>query len=78
MLLRLRGKLQQRGISLRLAEAHASVRELLRAEGLDEKVGPINRFVSVADLVEDFQQQTKALETAAAPELNPPLRTRLD
>jgi len=59
MLLKLQSELRQRGIRLDIAEAHASVRDLLRAEGLDEKIGPINRFTSVADLVEDFQQQSQ-------------------
>ena len=31
-----------------------SVRDVLRLEGLEEKVGRINRFTSVADAVEDF------------------------
>jgi high affinity sulfate transporter 1 len=59
MLHKLQTELLKRGIRLGIAEAHASVRDLLRAEGLDEKVGPINRFTSVADVVEDFQQQSK-------------------
>jgi MFS superfamily sulfate permease-like transporter len=63
MLLKLQTELMKRGIRLSITEAHALVRDLLRAEGLDEKIGPINRFTSVADVVEDFQQQTKELET---------------
>jgi high affinity sulfate transporter 1 len=59
MLLKLQIELRQRGIRLGAAEAHASVRDLLRAEGLDEKIGPINRFTSIADLIEDFQQQRR-------------------
>lgn len=59
MLLKLHVELQKQGIRLGIAETHASVRELLRAEGLDEKVGPINRFTSVADLIENFQQKNK-------------------
>lgn len=39
------------GIKLRLAEAHASVRDILRAEGLDERVGPITRRLSVDDVI---------------------------
>jgi hypothetical protein len=30
---------------------------LLRAEGVDERVGGINRFASVADVVEHFQKE---------------------
>jgi SulP family sulfate permease len=62
MLLKLQTELRQRGIRLGIVEAHASVRDLLRAEGLDEKIGPINRFTSVADLIENFQQQSKTGE----------------
>jgi SulP family sulfate permease len=39
------------GVQLRLAEAHASVRDILRAEGLHELVGPINRHLSVDDVI---------------------------
>lgn len=59
MLLKLQLELLQRGIRLGIVEARASVRDLLRAEGLDEKVGAISRFMSVADLIENFQQQSK-------------------
>jgi hypothetical protein len=34
------------------------VRDLLRAEGVDERVGGINRFASVADVVDDFQAES--------------------
>ena len=42
---------------LRLAETHAEVRDLLRAEGLGTKVGTIDRFTSVADAVESFESE---------------------
>ncbi len=45
-------ELAKRRIELRLVEARSGVRDLLRAEGLDEKVGRIDRFESVADVVE--------------------------
>jgi MFS superfamily sulfate permease-like transporter len=59
MLLKLQTELLKRDIRLGIAEAHASVRDLLRVEGIDEKIGPINRFTSVEDLIENFQQQSK-------------------
>src|SRR5262249_25651202 len=59
MLLKLQIELMKRGIRFGIVEAHAPVRDLLRAEGLDEKIGPINRFTSVADLIENYQQQNK-------------------
>jgi high affinity sulfate transporter 1 len=78
MLLKLGEELQQRGISLRFAEAHAFVRDLLRAEGLDEKISPINRFTSVADVIEDFQQQTQETKAEVVPGLSLLLQKRLD
>jgi MFS superfamily sulfate permease-like transporter len=59
MLLKLQSELRQRGIRLGIAEARAAVRDLLRAEGLEEKIGPVSRFTSVADLIENFQQNNK-------------------
>jgi MFS superfamily sulfate permease-like transporter len=44
------------GTTVRLVGARASVRDLLRAERLEERVGPIDRRVTVADVVEEFQQ----------------------
>jgi hypothetical protein len=35
------------------------VRERLRAEGVDVKLGAIDRFTSVADAVEEFQEPTR-------------------
>ncbi len=55
MLGRLSDELARRSITLRVTDAHASVRDLLRAAGVDEKVGGVNRFASVADVVDHFQ-----------------------
>jgi len=41
-------------IQLQLVEAHASARDTLRREGMEEKAGTINRFTSVADAVDAF------------------------
>jgi SulP family sulfate permease len=43
--------LAPRGISLKIAEAHAMVRDMLRAEGIEHLLGHISRKVSVDDLV---------------------------
>lgn len=51
------------GIRVQAVEARASVRERLRHEGVDAKLGVVNRFTSVADAVEAFQ--------ATAPGENP-------
>jgi hypothetical protein len=38
----------------RIVEARASVRDVLRVEGLERLLGPISRRASVAQAVEDF------------------------
>jgi len=43
---------------LRLAITRSSVRDRLRNEGVDVKLGLIDRFTSVADAVEASQNQT--------------------
>jgi MFS superfamily sulfate permease-like transporter len=45
-----------KGIQFQAVEARSSVRDRLRNEGVDEKLGGINRFTSVADAVESFQK----------------------
>jgi high affinity sulfate transporter 1 len=54
MLASLSDELAKRHITLRVAEARGATRDLLRAEGVDAKVGGIDRFTSVADVVEHF------------------------
>lgn len=51
----LHAELEKRGIPLRLAEARSSVRDMLRTEGIEEKVGRINRFTTVADAIDPPQ-----------------------
>ena len=53
-LVQLADELAANGIGLRLVEARASVRDRLRAAGLDEKVGGIDRFRTVSQVVEHF------------------------
>jgi SulP family sulfate permease len=49
MLSRLYEELKPLHIGLRIVGAHASERDILRAERLDEVAGPIHRDISVAD-----------------------------
>src|SRR5262249_10811176 len=49
-------ELETIGIRMEVVEARASVRDRLRAEGLDEKLGGIDRFRTVAQVVEDFER----------------------
>ena len=52
MLLQLHKELGERGITLQVVEAHAAVRDILRAEGVDRVIGPIDRHVTLADLID--------------------------
>jgi high affinity sulfate transporter 1 len=54
MLRELHEELSAAGIALRLAEARSGVRDILRAEGLEERVGDFGRRSSVDDVVESF------------------------
>jgi high affinity sulfate transporter 1 len=58
MLAGLQDKLAAAGIRLRLVAAHASVRDILRAEGLEERVGYFGRHISVADAIDEFHGGT--------------------
>ena len=51
MLHELHAELARRGIALRIVGAHGSVRDLLRAEGLDKKVGGLDRAVTLDSLL---------------------------
>jgi high affinity sulfate transporter 1 len=59
MLDAMQAELRETGATLRLVDARAAVRDILRAEGLEEHVGPIDRRVSVADVVDEFQRSTR-------------------
>jgi sulfate permease, SulP family len=43
------------GIRVHVVEAHSAVRERLRGQGLDARLGGIDYFTSVADVVDDFR-----------------------
>jgi anti-anti-sigma factor len=55
MLAGLHEDLAKREIRLRVVEAHAKVRDLLRAEGLEERVGYLGRHLSVDQAIAEFQ-----------------------
>jgi SulP family sulfate permease len=60
MLAKLHALLKSQGIRLRLVSAHAAVRDMLRAEGLEETIGYFGRRTSVADAIDEFQGGTAA------------------
>jgi len=49
-------ELTAKGIQFQAVESRSSVRDRLRNEGVDDKLGGINRFTSVADAIEAFQK----------------------
>ncbi len=55
MLATLHAELQAAGMGLRLVGARATVRDLLRAEGMEALVGYFGRRSSVADVIDEFQ-----------------------
>src|SRR5881227_1038330 len=58
MLGSLADELSATGIRVQAVEARSSVRERLRSEGVDTKLGGINRFTSVADALENLNFST--------------------
>jgi SulP family sulfate permease len=46
-------------ITFHALEARSSLRDRLRLEGVDAKLGGVNRFTAVADVVEHFQSEQK-------------------
>jgi high affinity sulfate transporter 1 len=56
MLSTLQKDLAARGATLRLAEAHSRARDLLRAEGLEERVGYLGRHLSVDQAIAELEQ----------------------
>jgi high affinity sulfate transporter 1 len=60
MLHAMQAALMEAGTTLRLVDARAAVRDILRAEKLEEHVGSIDRRVSVADVVDEFQRSTRS------------------
>ena len=53
MLASLSDALRERGATLRIADARGHARDLLRADGLETKVGTIDRASSVADVLDE-------------------------
>jgi MFS superfamily sulfate permease-like transporter len=52
--------LAKRNVRLRIVEAHAGPRDLLRAEGLEEQVGYFGRHISVDQAIAEFSDPQPA------------------
>jgi MFS superfamily sulfate permease-like transporter len=53
-------ELTAKGIRFQTVEPRSSVRDRLRNEGVEERLGGVNRFTSVADAIDDFQSTPNA------------------
>jgi SulP family sulfate permease len=51
-------ELRAQGIRFQAVEPRSSVRDRFRKEGVDEKLGHVNRFTTVADVIDHFQKIT--------------------
>ena len=60
MFLNLHAEIARRGIAFRLVEARSKVRDILRTEGIEDKIGRIDRFTMLADAIDDFKSQGAA------------------
>jgi hypothetical protein len=56
MLHRLHEELASRGIALRIVGARGRVRDLLRAEGIAEKIGGLDRVATLDGLLSDIRK----------------------
>ncbi len=60
MLVSMADELITEHIRFQAVEARSSVRERLRHEGVDRKLGGVNRFATVADVIDHFQRERNA------------------
>ena len=49
------------GIRFQAVEARSSVRDRIRGEGVDTKLGGMDRLMTVADVIEHFSSKAKTL-----------------
>jgi high affinity sulfate transporter 1 len=57
-------ELTAEGIHFHAVEERSSVRDRLRREGVDEKLGGVNRFSSVADVIDHFLDESESSPAA--------------
>jgi hypothetical protein len=53
-------ELETRNIRFQAVEPRSSVRDRLRREGVDAKLGGVNRFAMVADVIDHFQSSSRS------------------
>jgi sulfate permease, SulP family len=57
MFLKLQAEIAKRGMTFRLVEARSTVRDMLRVEGVEDKIGRIDRFTTLADAIDSFRSE---------------------
>lgn len=62
MLAQIEQQLDKMNIDFRVAEAHSTVREILRNTGISERLGGVSRHTALADIVEDFERDNKRMQ----------------
>ena len=76
MLHALHAELATRGISLRIIGARGSVRDLLRAEGVEDKVGRLDRTVTLDGLLAaNLEVQPASASVSGRDNFSRPLRS---
>jgi MFS superfamily sulfate permease-like transporter len=55
MLAKMHADLQAAGVEFRMASAHGDARDMLRAEGLEERAGYFGRRVTALDVLDEFE-----------------------
>jgi hypothetical protein len=55
MLVGLQAELAKQDVRMRIVEARAKVRDILRAEGIEDQVGYLGRHISVHQAIVEFQ-----------------------
>ncbi|MFA7406017.1 MAG: SulP family inorganic anion transporter [Pelobacteraceae bacterium] len=63
-------ELERQGIQFKVAEAHAEVRDILRNTGISESLGGVSRHTALADIVEEFERDSKRAANYIETELN--------
>ena len=53
LMLQLEDELEKQNIRLRIVEALGTVRDILRAEGMEEEIGHISRKVTINDILKE-------------------------
>lgn len=71
LFLSLESELKKRGATFRMVEARSTVRDMLRLEGIEERVGRIDRFTTLAEAIDSFQEKSSGGEGRETPPTKP-------